>query len=137
MKDFDEFVREGLVRTQRKDVARARSLVEETRNRTRFLKSIPAAKENASYIVENAYDIIRELIEARLSMDGYKSYSHEATVAYLKKLGFPGSQALFIDDMRKVRNGIKYYGGGATLDYALTVLKFLETAHEKLEKLSG
>ena len=135
MMDFEEFLREGLVRMQGKDAARAKNLIAETKNRKRFLESISKMKDNATYIVENVYDIIRELIEAKMSMDGYKSYSHEATVAYLTRLGFHESEVVFIDELRKIRNRIKYYGKSIDFDYALSVLQFLGKIHEKLMRL--
>jgi len=136
MMEFDEFVRQGLVSRHSKDAARTRNLIIESGNRMRFLRSIKKTGENAGYIVENAYDIIRELTEARLSLDGYKSSSHEATVAYLRKLGFPEADVIFIDEMRKTRHKIKYYGKTVDIDYALSVLEFLGSIYEKLLKLS-
>ena len=93
-------------------------------------------EENAEYIVAEVYDVIRELVEARLSLEGYKSYSHEATVLFLKKFkDFSESEIYFLDNLRKIRNGIKYYGKEADAEEARRTLRFLDIMLPKLKKL--
>lgn len=110
MKPFALFLSDGNVRQRKPNPARARSLQEEAERRSRFLDSISRIEYNVNSLVENAYDILRELIEAKMSLQGYKSYSHEATIAHLGELGFAEGPIRFADELRKVRNGIKYEG---------------------------
>lgn len=137
MVDFEYFITKGEVKKQTKNEAVARALIKESLDRLSFIKRLEVSEENAKYIIENAYDVIRELIEARLSIEGFKSYSHEATVLFLKKFPeFKESEIRFIDNLRKIRHGIKYYGKEASLNEAKIVLNFLNSILSKLKKLS-
>jgi len=40
--------------------------------------------ENSRYALESAYEAVIELIDSLLAMEGYKSWSHEANIAFLK-----------------------------------------------------
>jgi hypothetical protein len=88
MKQFKEYITDGIVRVQHKDTARSNSLLIEAKKRRIFLlkiiDKIPIDDENANYIVETSYDIIMELIRSRMLTDGYiasGSYAHEAEIA--------------------------------------------------------
>ncbi|MCX6742587.1 MAG: hypothetical protein NTX24_05480 [Candidatus Pacearchaeota archaeon] len=54
------------------------------------------------------YDILRNILEAMSSLEGYKIYSHEAFTELLK-LKNEGVIAQKFDRFRKIRNGINYY----------------------------
>ena len=93
-------------------------------------------EKNAKYIVENIYDTLRELIEAKLALNGFKSYSHEATILFLKKFPeFRESEIRFMDNLRRIRNGIKYYGKGVEMDEAKKVIDFSRFILPKLKLL--
>jgi len=139
MKHFEEYIDDGIVRSQHKDIFRADSLVKEAQQRRLFLQKIidkfGVDDENAIYIVETSYDIIIELVRSRMLRDGYSasgSYAHEAEVSYLKKIGYDESDVAFIDTLRYRRNGITYYGKITTEEYALQVVKFMEKVYKKL-----
>jgi hypothetical protein len=63
-------------------------------------------------LIENYYEIIKELISGIMAADGYKTLSHEALVAYLEHNypNFTNVQILAIDELRKLRNDIVYRG---------------------------
>jgi len=78
---------------------------------------------------------IRLLLDAILEMEGYKSYSHEASISYMANLGFSISEINKVDMLRKARNGIKYYGEDATENKAQEAIKTAEEMTKKfLEK---
>ena len=81
------------------------------------------------------YDVVRELIEAKLLLGGYKSYSHEATVSYLKSLGFSSSEVEFMDELRDIRNHTKYYGHLVNVEYAKKVSEFVNKLYPKIERM--
>ncbi|MAF99021.1 MAG: hypothetical protein CMH61_00260 [Nanoarchaeota archaeon] len=74
---FNEFVKKGIMRKKTPDFSRASSLIEEAERRKNFLteisNKIEMSDENANYFIENVYDIVMELIRAKLFMDGFKS----------------------------------------------------------------
>jgi len=134
MKEFEFYLQKNLVKRQSKDLHLAKSTALESTERIAMAKSI-LATQKPKYVLENAYDAIREFIDAILYAEGYKSYSHEASVAYLAKLGFTPTDINAIDRLRKLRNSIKYYGGDATKLEAEEALKIAQDAISRLKKL--
>ena len=135
MKNFEEYLKRGIVKTRKKNVARVKSILEEADKRLRFYNAIPISEESANYIIENMYDVIRELIEAKLNLEGYTSYSHEATVSYLKNLVFSSSEVEFVNELRDIRNQTKYYGHLVNTEYAKKVSEFVNKAYSRLREM--
>lgn len=106
MRTFKEFIEQGIVKKKKKDEARAKSLVEGAERRKNVMeKYLTLNEETAVQIIEESYDVIRELLEAKLSIEGYKTYSHEAVVSYLTNIGFSKDEVTFFDRLRdKARN---------------------------------
>lgn len=66
----------------------------------------------ATLIVEEYYEIVKELITALMSCDGWKTTSHELLIGYLAKF-YPeidGAEISLIDQLRQLRNDIDYRG---------------------------
>ncbi|MFH1801560.1 MAG: hypothetical protein ABH804_01865 [archaeon] len=139
LRNFDEFVNEGIIRKQSPDKSRATSLIEESKNSykvlTKIIKEIKVDDSNANYIIKNSYDIIMELIRAKMILDGFKSSgegAHEAEISCLRKLSFSEAEVQFANQLRYFRNGIVYYGKSFDEDYARKVLQFLDKIYRKL-----
>lgn len=127
MKEFEFFIASRTVKKQAPDLNTAKATAKDGLERLGMAKSI-FGSQKPKYVLENSYEAIREIIDAILFVEGYKSYSHEASVAYLLKLGFPLSDVSRIDTLRKQRNGIKYYGEDATDEEARAALSVAERA---------
>ena len=139
MKTFEQYLKQGIVIKITPDRNRAASLVEEAKKRKAFLEQvinkIQINDDNANYIVENAYDVLIQLIRAKLLMGGYKASgegAHAAEVSFMKKLSFEESDIRFMDNLRNFRNMIKYYGKRFDMDYAKRVLDFMDRIFSKL-----
>ena len=131
MKEFMFFVNVKDVKKQSPDKNLAKATARDSIERLQMAKSI-INSQKPKYVLENAYESIRELIDAILYLEGYKSYSHEASVAYLIDLGFSIAEATKIDLLRRKRNGIKYYGENVTKEEAESSLKIAESTIKKL-----
>ncbi|MBI5332051.1 MAG: hypothetical protein HZB65_00600 [Candidatus Aenigmarchaeota archaeon] len=83
-------------------------------------------------IVEDYYEIIKEIITAILEMDGFKTLSHEALIAYLAEYykEFSGYDIDFLDRLRKTRHKIAYKGFFVEKDY-------LDRSNKKLDQIIG
>ena len=68
--------------------------------------------EMATLLIEEYYEIIKELITAIMSTDGWKTTSHELLVGYLARFypEFSAAEIALIDQLRQVRNDIDYRG---------------------------
>ena len=140
MKHWEEFINTGIVKKQAPNKARALSLIEEAGKKKEFLhvslESIPPAKMNANFVVDYGYDIMMELIRAKMFLDGFNAgNSHEAEVSYLRKLNFPEASVQFLNEMRYYRNGTKYYGTILPQEYAQRVLEFTNKLYPQLKEL--
>lgn len=56
------------------------------------------------------YDALREYLECIALENGYKIYNHECYTAFLKEIMDLSQEADVFDKLRKIRNGINYYG---------------------------
>jgi|SRR3989344_3561843 len=140
LKQFEEFLYSGIVKKQTPNRERALSLIEEANSKKTFLeislKQIPSEKMNANFIVDCSYDIIMELIRAKMLLDGFNAgNSHEAEVSYMVKLNFSEQQVMFMNEMRYYRNGTKYYGTILNREYADKTIKFMNEFYSILKKI--
>jgi hypothetical protein len=140
LKSFESFVKEGIVKKQSPDIERASSLVKEAESKKAFfdkiIKKFSIKDTNPNYIVETSYDILIELIRAKLFLDGFNSSnSHEAEVAYMRNMHFNEDEVMFMNSLRYYRNGIKYYGRIFDKEYSLKVLDFLIRLYPKIKEV--
>lgn len=140
IKNFSEFIGEGVVRLVSPDASRAKSLFQEAKHSEAFLHSIISSvgitDVNANNIIKLVYDVIMERIRALMLRKGYVATgqgAHEAEVAYLKEINFSEHEIQFCNQLRYFRNGISYYGKRFNKEYAKKTLSFLESIHKKLE----
>lgn len=111
VREFEYFVNKWDVKKQNPNKNLSKAALKESLERLEFCKSL-LDKAKSKYTLENAYESMREAADAMLYADGFKSFSHEASIAYLAKKGFSESDIMELDRFRKIRNGIKYYGEG-------------------------
>ena len=141
-KKFQEYIKIGIVRKISSDKSRSKFLMNESRNSLEGLKErvekIGINDKNANSIIKDCYDIIMELIRAKLLLEGYTSsgqYSHEAEVSYLIELDFSDNEVAFLNELRYFRNSITYYGKILDKLYAEKVFDFMNKILPKLSKL--
>jgi hypothetical protein len=142
LKTFDEYVKEGTTRKQSPDKLRARFLITESKESydvlIYFIEKIGLIDSNANYVIKNAYDIIMELIRAKMLSDGFSTTgkgAHEAEVSYMAKIGFGAKDVDFANELRYFRNGILYYGKKFDKEYATKVLAFLKRIYPSVRKM--
>jgi len=139
VKNFFDYVREGIVKKQSPDLERASSLIKETQGAYKFLneiiEKIGIKEDNANYIIKNSYDIIMELIRAKMIEEGFNSSgkgAHEAEVSYLRSLDFEESTIQFCDQLRYFRNKIVYYGRIMDCEYTKKTIELLEKIYKRI-----
>ena len=96
------------------------------------------ADEFATLLVEDYYEIIKELATAILNLSGYKTLSHKALFEFLKdnyKL-FALSEIELIDELRKIRNKVVYEGFFVKGDYLKRNKVIINSIISKLKKLA-
>ncbi|MEA3329838.1 MAG: hypothetical protein U9Q06_03785 [Nanoarchaeota archaeon] len=140
-KEFEYYVKKGIIRRIAQDIPRANFLTKEAEVSLMGLKEridiIGINNKNANSIIKDCYDILMEKIRAKLLLRGYfssGSYAHEGEISYLRKLGFPNSEISFLNSLRYYRNSVAYYGKILDEEYATKVFNFLKKIIRKLNK---
>ena len=134
MKEFEFFVNNGDVKKQSVDKNLSKSTFKDSLERIEFTKSI-MHKSKPKFVLENAYELAREAADSLLHLEGFKSYSHEASIVYLAKKGFSENDLSEFNRYRKIRNGIKYYGKSCDDSEAKSALVFAEKIISNIKKL--
>ncbi|MBI2575001.1 hypothetical protein HYV82_03895 [Candidatus Woesearchaeota archaeon] len=142
VRNFDEFVRNRIARKQTPDKSRAGFLIVESEtsysNLLDMAEKLKVQDINANMFVKTCYDILMELIRAKMLLDGYNASglgAHEAEVSYMRVLGFDERDVQFADQMRFFRNGMLYYGTALDKEYAEKVVEFTKRAYSKLKQM--
>lgn len=140
-KEFEYYLKKGVVRKLTPDKPRAEFLIKESEvsleGLNERIKIIGINNKNANSIIKDCYDIMMELIRAKLLLSGYSSsgsHAHEGEISYLKKLGFPDSEISFLNELRYYRNSVTYYGKILDKEYAEKVFNFLKRIVGKLKE---
>ncbi len=143
LKGFEDYIKEGIIKKCSINNSRAKFLIGETEKTFRGLNKrldvMGIDEDNANSIVKDCYDIIMELIRAKLLLAGYCSagqFAHEAEISYLKKCRFSNNETLFINDLRYFRNSVTYYGKILDVKYAKQVVEFTKEVYPKLRKMT-
>lgn len=129
---------EGIVKIK-PDKERAKSVLEMAVTTFEMTKSVNR-KKFSSIIVKEYYEIIRSLITAILSADGFKTEgegAHKKLIVYLSKnyKQFSQYEISIIDDLRIVRNRIAYEGFFVNERYLKRKIRYILKIIEKLRRI--
>lgn len=120
------------------DKEKVKSILQLTREREDFVLTIDHKKfsTNAS---ENYYEIIKELANALLLLDGLKTtgeYAHKDLIDYLINYNeFIESDVLFMNDLRIKRNNSAYDGKKIDPSYLINNKSRIVEIIERLKKI--
>jgi len=109
MKPFESFLNGKDVKKASINMILAKALIQDMKTRIKESWDLDEAKKTKT-IFEGIYEAIRCFCDALLSIDGFKSYSHEASISYLLKKDFDIASVQKLDNFRFKRNGSRYYG---------------------------
>jgi uncharacterized protein (UPF0332 family) len=135
---FEVFVREGKVKKRSCDPEMALSLIGKARMRLEYASEKPIKKSIASFVLEDGYEAIREAAQALMSLRGYKPYSHEATVSFLKEFysaEFSEHEIRGFDRFRVMRNNSVYNAVLVSVKNARDCLDLAEIFVEKIASI--
>jgi len=101
------------------DRERAESLLEMCKERLELIKILP--KNRPYKIIEDYYEIIKELLTAIMYIDGFKTLSHVKLIEHfsINYDVIEGHTLKIIDILRKHRHGIVYYGKKISKDFLI------------------
>ena len=133
--EFEYYIKENLVKKKSVDVNEADALMRKAEERFEFsIKTREINGNTASFIFEDIYECLREASQSLMSLKGYKPYSHEALVSFLKSLNFLESDFEMFNRYRILRNKTVYGGERISVEKCKEVLDFLVLFFPKLKK---
>ena len=108
---FANYLKEGYVKKKTPDPEEAKALLEKAKNRIEYTKSKEINDKTSQFVLEDAYEAARESAQALMSIKGFKPYSHEATIAFIKEFyssDFNEEEVHKFDRFRQLRNDSVY-----------------------------
>ena len=117
------------------DIEMVKSLVQTSEDKWKSQQILELSNVTASSKFSLAYDSIRELLEALSIESGYKIYNHECYTAFLKEILSESAKGDAFDEIRKIRNGVNYYGKQLSVEEAEATIKKIVSLRESVIKL--
>ncbi len=137
MISFDAYLKLGKVKKKSADPEEASSLMQKARNRLRYVEAQELDDDSAPFIFENAYLSAREAAQSLLSLAGFKPYSHEATIAFIKEHHsniLDEADAAEFDRLRQLRADSEYRAVNISVDEARECVAFAKSFTKRASK---
>lgn len=115
--DWNECKR-NFIREIEFDNEKISSMVKVAFNRLNFIKNVKVNQMNVSFVVENYYETMKELLIALLLKKGLKSKNHQCLITYFYK-SYPNYEfeSSLILRMGYLRNRLEYYGEPIDIEF--------------------
>ena len=135
---FDNYLKLGNVKRKTPDAEEARALYNKAKNRLEYIKLKEINDKTAQFVLEDSYQAIRESAQALMSVKGFKPYSHEATISFVKDFyntNFSEEELRKFDRFRQLRNDSVYPAKKVTYEDAQECLLFAKSFIDKIKAL--
>ena len=134
--EFKYYLENNLARKASPDRGEAEALMNKAEGRLKyFIKTKEINENTAAYIFEDVYECLREAAQALMSLKGYKPYSHEALISFIREnFKFTEQDITTLDRYRILRNKTVYQGEKISAEACKEALKFLLDFLPKLKK---
>lgn len=136
--DFRYYLEKGHVKKRTPDPIEAESLLNKAVERLDYFRSDKIEDKKASIILENVYEAIRESAQSLMSLKGFKPYSQEVTISFIRGFypkEFTEYEINKFDMFRLLRNDSVYRAVPISKEDAESCLKFAKEFVDKIKKL--
>lgn len=133
---FENYLKFGKAKKKTPDLDEAKSLIQKSKLRIQYLRELN--DKTTSLFFEDVYEAAREAAQALMSLKGFKPYSHEATISFLRdyyKKEFNEAIIYEFDRYRGLRNDSIYKANDITKEEAIKCLEFARTIIKKVESI--
>ena len=137
---FKNYLKLGKVRKKTPDSEESKALFQQSEERLEYTKDKKITDKTAKFILEDAYEAMREATQSLMSLKGFKPYSHEATISFLKEFykdNFTEEEISQFDRFRGLRNNSVYKATKITEENAKDSLDFAEILINKIKSIMG
>lgn len=136
MDSFNNYVKAGKVKKKTPDPEESKALLQQAQDRLDYLQDKKIIEKTAKFVFEDAYEASREAAQSLMSLAGFKPYSHEATVCFVKEYyNFAEDEIALFDHFRKLRADSIYRAVKIMEKDAQECLAFSITFVEKVKSL--
>jgi hypothetical protein len=126
-----KFIREVEV-----DNERIEAITKKAFQRLKRAEETKVSLENVSFVVEDYYEVIKELLVAYLLKNGLRSKNHQCLISYYyKENPERESEAHLISQMSYFRNRLNYYGEDIPLEFYEKNKKEFRNVIKMIERL--
>ena len=111
LNSFKNYLALGKVRRKTPDPEEAKALLDKAQDRLEYIKGKNINAKTAKFVLEDSYEAVREAAQALMSVEGFKPYSHEATISFIKEFYgtvFSEEDIHLFDHFRQLRNDSIY-----------------------------
>ena len=115
--------KQKLVKEIKTDPELVKSLIMQSNNKLYSSNLLELDIRTAASKFILVYDSLRELLEALAINKGYKIYNHDCYASFLNEIVKDENSAKIFDELRKIRNGINYYGNTISLKEGEALIK--------------
>jgi len=135
---FNHYIQTKKVKRKTPDPEEAKALLQQAQERLTYAASKTFNDKTAKFVLEEAYEAMREAIQSLMSAKGFKPYSHEATISFLKEFYndiFSEEESNKLDYFRNLRNDSVYKAAPITKEEAKAILSFAPPFIKKIIKI--
>ncbi len=132
---FQYYLDSGLVKKTSPNPDSAAALIGRAEARLAYVREQQIGRANAPFIFEDAYEVIREASQALMELKGYKPYSHEAQISFLREFcSFSDYLVSAFDRLRVLRNKCVYGAAQISPETCREALGFAASILPELKK---
>ena len=135
---FENYLKLGKVKRKTPDPEEAKALFEQSKERLEYINVKEINQKTAKFVLQDAYEIIREAAQSLMSIKGFKPYSHEATISFVRdfyKSDFSEEEIHTFDYLRQLRNNSVYKASQIEVEDAKSSLLFAQRFTKKTQSL--
>ena len=134
IREFNYYIENNFVKKCTPNLGEAESLINKAIKRLEYIKIQKITNATASFIFEDIYEAFREASQAIMALKGYKPFSHEALIYFLKEFyTFSELELTSFNRYRILRNKTIYSAEVISEETCKASLKFLESFLPKLK----
>jgi hypothetical protein len=130
--DWNECIKNNIIKNIKLDKNRIKAIKKIANEKIKSATILP--EDHLISKITLFYDALRELLEAKALEEGFKIYNHECYNAFLKEILHKSNEANLFNEMRKIRNGINYYGQEIKKEESIYIIKTLKKLIKKFNK---
>jgi uncharacterized protein (UPF0332 family) len=135
---FENYLKVGKVKIKSPDYEEANALFEQSKERMGYIKLKDINQKTAKFVLQDSYEAAREAAQSLMSIRGFKPYSHEATISFIKKFyndNFSDEEIHKFDHFRQLRNNSVYKAVQIMEDDAKSSILFAKSFIQKVQPL--